>query len=122
LFLGHLDRTRREPSFKVWAYVLMPDHVHILVRPKDQVYDIAAFRKSLKQPFAREALSQLKKADDPLLKRLSTKPNGKAAAPKLGKAGAGYDRNIHSTPSCKKSIAYIHGNPVAEELCEHPWD
>ena len=33
LFLSKLDEARRGHRFEVWAYVQMPDHVHLLVWP-----------------------------------------------------------------------------------------
>jgi len=31
----------------LWAYVFMPEHVHLLVKPRREQYDVSHFRKSL---------------------------------------------------------------------------
>ena len=45
-----VDAARDELGWDVWAYVLMPEHVHLLACPRDHVYDVAAFRKAVKEP------------------------------------------------------------------------
>jgi hypothetical protein len=34
LFLSELERSRKEDDFELWAYVLMPNHVHLLMRER----------------------------------------------------------------------------------------
>lgn len=121
-FLERLDAVRREFSFEIWAYVLMPDHVHLLVWPKEQDYDVSGFRRSLKQPFSRHALSHLRLHGDDVLLRLGADRDGAPHRPRIWQKGAGYDRNVHSTPACKKSMDYIHDNPVVAGLAAAPWE
>ena len=34
--------------------------------------------------------------------------------------GGGYDRNIYSDAEVWEKIDYIHANPIARGLCQHP--
>ena len=114
-FLKNLDRARRELAFEVWAYVLMPDHVHLLVWPRSGVYSMADLRQSLKQPVAKAALARMVALGGPRLSRLN---DGRGRH--FWQLGGGYDRNIHSAQACKGSIDYIHDNPVVAGLCRLP--
>lgn len=98
-FLRNLDRARNTYFFEVWAYVLMPDHVHLLLWPKEQVYSMTEIRASIKQPFAKTALARLESYSDPRLDNLS--PNGRRH---FWQTGGGYDRNINSSRACQKNI------------------
>ncbi|MBL8065830.1 MAG: transposase [Chthonomonadaceae bacterium] len=122
LFLAKLDASRKAHAYEVWAYVVMPDHVHLLVWPTLEKYDVVQFRKSLKGAVAREAVHLLRQRDDAILGRLSLSAAGVPQRTRLWQTGGGYDRNIHSTAACQKSIAYIHNNPVVAGLCPHPCD
>jgi putative transposase len=46
------DEARRRNNFAIWAYVVMPEHVHLLIWPRSEQYQIAAILRSLKEPFA----------------------------------------------------------------------
>ena len=39
-----IEEARVESNFDLWAYVFMPEHVHLIVRPREAEYDIAAIR------------------------------------------------------------------------------
>ena len=95
----------------------MPDHVHLLLWPSEPVYDMADIRQSIKQPFAKAALARMTELKDPRLARLSNTRRRHYWQP-----GGGYDRNMHSAAACKKSIDYIHNNPVVSGLCAVPWE
>jgi len=55
-----LDEARSEFGFQLWAYVLMPDHVHILAYPGDAVQRMSRFLQAVKEPVARKAIRYLK--------------------------------------------------------------
>jgi REP-associated tyrosine transposase len=41
-FAEALKQARTKQSFDLWAYVLMPEHVHLLVKPQLETYSISA--------------------------------------------------------------------------------
>jgi len=48
-FVEALNRARETHRFHIWAYVIMPEHAHLLVWPTELVYDISDVLNSIKQ-------------------------------------------------------------------------
>ncbi|MEW5994745.1 MAG: transposase [Candidatus Zixiibacteriota bacterium] len=40
LMADSIERARRHHNFELWAYVFMPDHMHLLLRPRHADYSI----------------------------------------------------------------------------------
>ncbi|MBI5707747.1 MAG: transposase [Armatimonadetes bacterium] len=116
LFLTHLDEARTRHDFDLWAYVLMPEHVHLLLRPRQREYSIERIRSAIKGGFAREALAWLK-VHKPKVEAKLVLENGKK---RYWQDGKGHDRNLWTPPAIWSSIRYIHGNPVKRKLAETP--
>ncbi len=117
-----IDRARAKHPFDVWAYVLMPEHLHLLVCPTRPEYDTAAFCRSVKTSVARRAVPWVK-ANVPefLPQMLDEQPSGKRAY-RFWQRGGGYDRNLTHAGTVLAEIQYIHANPVRRGLCERPED
>jgi putative transposase len=64
LFLEVLEQTRRRYRFAVVGYVVMPEHVHLLVSEPERG-DPSLLMQVLKQGFARKLLCQHRRANDP---------------------------------------------------------
>ena len=47
-FLEELDEAKRTYQFRLWAYVLMANHVHLLIYPIQPKYDISKILQSIK--------------------------------------------------------------------------
>jgi len=45
-----LEEARRKMGFALWAYVFMPEHVHVLIHPHCLGYDIGIILKQIKEP------------------------------------------------------------------------
>ena len=86
-------------AFQVWAYVLMPDHVHLLLFPIEREYSMARVRRALKQPVGTFGLERMRAIADPRPTQLH---DGRKA--RFWQSGGGYDRNMHSSKACRKSI------------------
>ena len=67
-----VSKARRKHAFDVWAYVIMPEHVHLLIWPREQVYSISAILKSIKQSVSRRAICWLRRANPAGLVHLTT--------------------------------------------------
>ena len=52
-----IESARRDFDFALWAYVFMPEHIHLIVWPRRPVYDIAEIRQAIKEPVGRDAFS-----------------------------------------------------------------
>src|SRR5258706_10804710 len=63
LFLRVLEQARCRYHFVVLGYVVMPEHVHLLIS-EPQRGDPSAVMKALKQGFARRLLARLRRAPD----------------------------------------------------------
>ena len=105
LFLECLDAARKRHGFQVWAYVVMPEHVHILVWPGPDGVMVAVILQSIKQPVS----ARLKLLMPPNL------PGGKF---RLWERGGGHDRNLWSKDSLSNALEYIHNNPVQRGLTQ----
>ena len=103
-------------QFSLWAYVFMPDHVHMMIFPKVESYSISDILKSIKQPVSISVIYRLKKMNSPILANLKT---GLERPPyRFWQDGGGYDRNYWSTEEIREKIEYIHNNPVRKGLVD----
>jgi putative transposase len=113
------DDARRKGDFAIWAYVLMPEHVHLLVWPRGEPYRMASIMRLLKEPFARWAVKYWSSAAPHWLERIKVE-RGKRIVFRLWQEGGGYDRNLHNWESIAKAIEYIEWNPVRRGLAGSP--
>jgi putative transposase len=96
-FCELLERTRELYLFHILGYVIMPDHVHLLLtEPEEKRLSIAI--QILKQRY-----SKLRNEDHVWEPRY-------------------YDFNIHTEKKRVEKLRYIHRNPVRRELVEKPED
>lgn len=111
-----IDLARRRHQLDIWAYVLMPEHVHILLRPRTD-YDISRILTTLKQPVSKRAILFVQNEMPTFRPRMTdSQPNGKTAF-RFWQRGGGYDRNLWSPKHIWETIDYLHGNPVRRGLC-----
>jgi putative transposase len=115
-----VSRARAAFGFHVWAYVMMPEHVHLLIWPAKEVYSISAILQSVKQSVSRRAVRWLKDNNPTGLQLLATGHPDKPY--QFWQEGGGYDRNIRNGKALRDMINYIHGNPVARGLVTRPED
>jgi len=64
LFLEVFEQVRRRYRFVVVGYVVMPEHLHLLVSEPERG-DLSLVMQVLKQGFARRLLCQLRRRNDP---------------------------------------------------------
>lgn len=122
LFLDALGRARKKWNFLVWAYVLMPEHAHVLVRPLDDAYDVANILKAIKQPVSQALVAAWRKSDPNKLGQLVSGCKDGAPVLTFWQAGRGCDRNLFTAKAIWNAIRYIHMNPVRRGLAESPAD
>jgi putative transposase len=99
-FETSLERVRRGYGLCVYGYVVMPEHIHLLVNEPEQ-NSLSRFMQSLKQSVARTLA--LRAADPFWLERY-------------------YDFNVWSEHKFVEKLRYIHRNPVTRGLVERPED
>ena len=116
-----IHEARELLRFDVWAFVFMPEHVHLLIRPREAVYDIAEIRKAVKAPAGRRAIEYLEAEAREWLPRI-TRRRGRRTERLFWQSGGGYDRNVVEPATLMKVIDYIHANPVRRGLAERSWE
>jgi putative transposase len=111
IFESALERVRRRFRLQVYGYVIMPEHVHLLLS-EPQRETLANALKSLKQGVSRR-----------LINDHSHQPNeGVSGAPRHFWQKRYYDFYIRDYPQFVEKLRYIHRNPVKAGLCERPED
>jgi putative transposase len=121
IFLQVLDESRQKFFYDVWAYVLMPEHVHLLINPREPVYDIDRIRQDIKKRSAFRSVAWMREHRHPLLLRLAPQEERRIRT-RFWQDGKGYDRNISTAKATWASIEYINMNPVKRGLCQSPAD
>jgi putative transposase len=114
-FIQSLESARKKFGFELWAYVIMPDHVHLLVNPLDAAEEMSEFLQAVKEPVARKAIAYLKTNSPEWLARI-TVHEGQRVRHRFWQPGGGYDRNITSSETLRAMIEYIHANPIRRDL------
>jgi len=94
-----LEQTRARHHARVYAYVLMPEHVHLLVNEPPRIL-LAQFLKAVKQMTARKLRG----------------PREKFWQDRY------YDSNVYGEQDRSEIIRYIHRNPVKRGLVAKPED
>ena len=97
IFLHSLELTRRHYRFGVLGYVVMPEHVHLLVsEPRDHEVSLSKALQALKISVSR---------------RLDARPFWQRRY---------YDFNVFTHDKRVEKLKYMHRNPVVRGLIERP--
>lgn len=121
-FLDSLDKARIKYSFKLLAYVIMPNHVHLLIYPMEENYDTSKILSGIKVSLSRKVVNLARNTRSSLLKRMSHGNTSGLPVYRFWQRGGGYDRNLVSKKAILDSIEYMHNNPVRKGLVNSPED
>lgn len=117
-----IEATRTKLNLTLWAYVIMPEHVHVLVRPTHSGALVRRILSSLKHPVARAAHTWLKETcNHEWIARLSIQYPSRTVF-RFWQPGGGYDQNIFRDKTLRAVVEYIHMNPVRRGLAAVPTD
>jgi putative transposase len=112
-----IGAAKAKHPFDLWAWVFMPDHVHMLILPRAPVGHIL---KAIKEPLTKKAVAWVKYHAPEFLPRMTdAQPSGRRSV-RFWQPGGGYDRTIVSAKEVREKIGYIHGNPVRKKLVKDP--
>ena len=110
LFLEVLERVRRRYSWVVLAYVVMPEHVHLLVsEPAERPLSTAM--QALKLGFARRVIGERRRQHPSELIECGPQRIWQARY---------YDFNVCTADKRVEKLRYIHRNPVKRGLVDAP--
>jgi putative transposase len=131
-----LERVRHTFKLRVYAYVIMPEHVHLLLSEPQRSL-LADAIKSLKQGVSRRAIATVESADTETKghiqakRRLEWGTDGTVRAlptqtsPHHFWQKRYYDFNVRNCGQFLERINYTHQNPVRRGLCKRaedwPW-
>ncbi|MFA8016266.1 REP-associated tyrosine transposase [Bremerella cremea] len=120
-FVDAVNLSRERNRFDLWAFVIMPEHVHLIVLPHSDV-KVSSILSTIKQSVAKRALLWLKVNAPSFLPQIEDlQPSGKRCF-RFWQRGPGYDRNLRSARDVHEKIRYVHQNPVRRGLVEHATD
>jgi len=118
LLLQILERVRRRYRLVVLGYVVMPEHVHLLVS-EPQRSTLSTAIQALKLGFVRS----LACAAPPIYRKRGEKwgtPIGTSVAPRHFWQARFYDFNVWTEKKRIEKLRYIHRNPVTRGLVDSP--
>lgn len=122
VFLEELNSAKRQLQFRLWAYVVMPEHVHLLIDPLDDDYKVANILKSIKQPVSQRLIAKWRTSDMGRLEQIRNGRKDNRPLYSFWQPGGGYDRNVYKPSYIWSAIEYIHMNPVRRGLVASPHD
>ena len=93
----------------MWAYVIIPQHVHLLFQPLNPAYRIRSTLQSIKPPVMRRTINHSRTHAPFWFARLT---NPRTGSVRFWQPGGGYDRNLVSVKTARSIVDYIYNNPV----------
>ena len=104
LFLKHTDMIRQKHAIKILGYVIMPEHVHLVVVPPDGL-KLGLVIGELKSRMAKEFFAD---------------SGHQSREPRVYWQRRCYDHNCRSPETVREKINYCHTNPVKRGLVSEP--
>lgn len=110
IFLQIFEQVRKSYAFDVIGFVVMPEHIHILMsEPRRKTLPIAI--QVLKQRVARRLLPKRKKSQSDFWERTPRRRFWQRRS---------YDFNVYSQRKVTEKLRYMHRNPVKRGLVSSP--
>jgi putative transposase len=114
LFVQELRRIRDEMHFRLIGFVVMPNHVHLLMsEPPRATPSIALHKLKLRSSQKLRGLARL-------LRTGPLSADDVAAQSRVLWQPRFYDFNVYSSAKRKEKLIYTHANPVIRGLAKHP--
>jgi putative transposase len=118
VFVGELAQLRDQEGFTLWGYVVMPEHIHLLLG-EPPCGDLSTVVQKLKLRVARHVRPRKKwnadgRSEHPVTHRAEPVRNFWQER--------FYDFNVYSEGKRKEKLNYMHANPVKRGLVAHPKD
>ena len=107
ILINCLDEVGKKHNLKLLGYVLMPEHVHLVLHPPDGT-QLGLVVREIKSLSAR--------------KYFAKRPAGPPGAKRVFWMPRCYDHNCRTQETTIEKINYCHNNPVKRGLVESPGD
>jgi putative transposase len=115
-FVKILDEVRSRHKFRIVGYVVMPEHVHLLVSEPAKG-NPSKFLQVLKQKVSRALRRRPRRMAAGQLSLRFPEDGADAAAFWQRRF---YDFNVWSAKKVREKLEYMHANPVHRKLVTHP--
>jgi len=117
-----IDRAVKRHEYRLFAFVLMPEHVHLIDQPRPDAGGIDGLLFAIKRPFSYRIKRLLTEQRSTVLKTLIVRQRPGVMTFRYWQEGPGYDRNLTESRSIVAAIDDVHMNPVRRNLCERCTD
>ncbi len=115
-FVAALAKVRERYRFRLIGYVVMPEHVHLLISESAKCTPSLVL-KVLKQRISRDLRKRKRRVATEQM-RLAFK-DGDARLPRFWQPRF-YDFNVYSARKIREKLEYVHANPVKRGLVRNP--
>jgi putative transposase len=116
-----LSEARSKHGFHIIAYVIMPEHAHLLAWPKIPGSLMATGLSLAKQLYSQRVIARWIELQANALNQITNESGQR----RVWLPGGGYDRNVFSEAERIEKTAYMHNNPIKRELVtkavDWPW-
>jgi putative transposase len=117
LVIDAIERARVKFAFRLLGYVLMPEHVHLVIFPRS-MSKVGRIIGEIKRDSARRIMAKLRDINSPLLAELKIIRNRTEKYVVWQRRC--YDHNCRKNESVWEIINYCHNNPVKRGLVDTP--
>jgi putative transposase len=118
VFVRELAKLRHELGFQLLGYVVMPEHVHLLISEPPRGTPSTVLHK-LKLRVARRLRKRRKRGCAAQIELPFPQPE--AGLRSFWQARF-YDFNVYTRRKKREKLEYMHGNPIQRKLVQHPKD
>ena len=105
IFVDCLQAAREKHGFRLYGYVIMPDHAHLVIHPPDGIR-LGLVIREIKSKTARAYFAEMSA--------------GLKTAPRVFWQRRCFDHNCRSVETVREKIEYCHKNPVRRGLVDEP--
>ncbi len=121
MLVESIEEARIKHGFHLWGWVIMPEHVHLLVWPRKPDDEVSTILADIKRPVGQKAIAWLVEHQSRFVERLTVRTQTRTYR-RFWQAGPGQDHNIYEPRAAHNSLEYIHNNPVERGLVSCPKD
>jgi putative transposase len=118
VFVHELEKVRNEMGFQLIGYVVMPEHVHLLMS-EPRIGTPSTVLQKLK---LRVSLRVRKRREVGGAEQFQLPGEEEGVRPKAFWQARFYDFNVNTIAKRKEKLNYMHANPVVRGLVKHPRD
>ena len=120
IIIENLNFYRNKFGFRLWAYVIMPEHMHLMIRLADKC-DLSKIMEEFKRYTSKQILTQLKEDKKFHLIKLFAITNPRKEKHIVWEEGF-RGLGISSERVFNIKMNYIHNNPVKRGFVKEPED